>query len=223
MGFGMSMIGWVLGVSPAQIEALRAEPTLAGDMSMIAAHDRMEIRSRKMMARLPPHKQAEAEARFRERETAPYFKDAQAEWAKARERLATVGPLEPALDLEKSWHVLHYLLTENIGPTAPPADLLLTGEELGGDVGYGPVRLHDASATRAFADFLEGLDAPTLVGRVNIDELQQAGVYGIPMGPSPKAEFQRELQAEAESFLPQLRDYVAAMAEKQNGLLVWLS
>jgi len=175
------------------------------------------------MARLPPHKQAEAEARFRERETAPYFKDAQAEWAKARGRLATVGPLEPALDLEKSWHVLHYLLTENIGPTAPPADLLLTGEELGGDVGYGPVRLHDASATRAFADFLEGLDAPTLVGRVNIDELQQAGVYGIPMGPSPKAEFQRELQAEAESFLPQLRDYVAAMAEKQNGLLVWLS
>lgn len=219
----MSMIGWVLGLSADQIRALRADPTLASDLTAVAAEDQMEKRSAHWIAQLSPEKRAQVEARTSAMEARPEIKAARAQGAASRKRLAAIGPFDGALDLEKSWHVLHYLLAGDVGPSAPPADLLLTGEELGEDVGYGPARLHDANATRAFADFLEGLDVPTLVARVDIDALQQAGVYGIPMGPLPKAEFQRELQTEAESYLPQLRDYVSAMAQKQNGLLVWLS
>jgi Domain of unknown function (DUF1877) len=69
-----------------------------------------------------------------------------------------IGPFEQALNLEKSWHILHYLVTGHTDDSSAPGDALLTGESLGEDAGYGPARLHDEIKTREFGQFLETLD-----------------------------------------------------------------
>jgi hypothetical protein len=91
----MSMLCWVLGLSPAQVKALRATPSLATDVAMAAMSEG---------------------------------------------RVNQLGPLQEALDLQKSWHMLHYLFTGSIDDMRSPAAALLSGEELGEDIGYGPVR-----------------------------------------------------------------------------------
>jgi hypothetical protein len=45
------------------------------------------------------------------------------------------------LNLEKSWHVLHYLLTGKAEKAPPPVgNAILGGQDIGGDLGYGPAR-----------------------------------------------------------------------------------
>lgn len=136
--------------------------------------------------------------------------------------LRQLGPLQEPLSLEKSWHIQHYLFTGSVDNANPPGGALLGGEELGEDIGYGPVRLHDEKATAEFARFLETLDLMSLQERMNLGEMARIGIYGVPMGSIPDALDESELQEELEYFFPQLRDYVLKVAEKQGGLLVWL-
>jgi hypothetical protein len=184
----MSMICSVLGLSPAQITALRATPSIASDLAQMTQDQQLG-----------------------------------AQEAKVRARLEQLGPFEQPLDLEKSWHILHYLFTGHIDASKAPGDALLTGEELGDDVGYGPARLHDEKETQDFARFLAGSDVARLQGLVNYREMSRAGIYSMPMGPGSDAEYDAGLRAEVGSYFPPLREYVVRMAAKQFGLLIWLS
>jgi hypothetical protein len=60
---------------------------------------------------------------------------------------------DPELDLGKSWHAIHYLLTGTgweIGEGAAGA-AILGGDEIGEDGGYGPARVLDPESVRATA------------------------------------------------------------------------
>lgn len=48
---------------------------------------------------------------------------------------------EDAIDVDKAWHAIHFLLTQYAWECeAPLADVVLGGTAIGGDVGYGPAR-----------------------------------------------------------------------------------
>ena len=168
----MSMICSVTGLSSAQVEALRATPSLATGVAMASLGGDGD--------------------------------------------LSQLGALQPELDLQKSWHILHYLFIGSVDDTSSPGGTLLAGEELGEDVGYGPARLLDESMTAEFARFLQGLDADSLLARMNIGEMASAGVYAV-------SDDDEDLREEVAYFFPQLRDYVVQVAQKQGGLLTWLS
>jgi hypothetical protein len=220
----MSMICRVLGLSPAQIAALRATPSLASDLARVTQDEQLQARLATAMSGMPPEKREAAEAQFRaSMERMPGAKEEETRKAAARARLERVGPFERALDLEKSWHILHYLFTGHIDGSKAPGDALLTGEELGDDLGYGPARLHDEKETQNFARFLSPLDAARLQERVNYREMSRMGVYSMPMGPGSDAEYEAELRADVASYFPQLREYVVKMADRRCGLLIWLS
>ena len=172
----MSMLCYVLGLTPDQVKALRAAPDLAVEVAMAAMG----------------------------------VGDA-----------SPVGPLQEALDLQKSWHILHYLFTGSIDDTRSPGAGLLSGEELGEDIGYGPARLHDQKRAAEFARFLESHDVATLLARMNVAEMASIGIYGMPRGPG--SDDDRGLREEVGYYFPQLRDYVVQAAQKQGGLLTWLS
>jgi Domain of unknown function (DUF1877) len=104
-----------------------------------------------------------------------------------------------------------------------PADLLLTGEELGEDVGYGPPRLHEPTATRGFSRHLEAQEVARLQSRVDLKEMDAVGVYAMPAGPGSTAEYEEELRQAVGYYFARLRHYVRAMADKGNGLLIWVS
>ena len=104
-----------------------------------------------------------------------------------------------------------------------PGNLLLSGEELGENVGYGPARLHDEQKTSEFSRFLEGEDLARLRARTDFDAMDRAGVlYGLKQGLGSETERQM-LREEIALYFQLLRDYVRAMAEKGDGLMVWIS
>src|SRR5687768_11561699 len=73
---------------------------------------------------------------------------------------------DPEVDLDKSWHVIHYLRTAtawDIGEGAGAA--ILGGEAIGEDGGYGPAGLVGVETVRAVATALEAIDVETLRAR----------------------------------------------------------
>jgi hypothetical protein len=219
----MSMICSVLGVTSAQMHALRAKPALVSKLALVAHIDVLRAHLDDLTQRMTPEQRAQFEASQARFAASPAAKQADASVADARAALVPLGPVEKALSLEKSWHMLHYLLTGHAGTGHAPGDLLLSGEELGEDVGYGPARLHDETKTREFSRFLEGQDLVRLRARVDFEEMNRVGVlYGTPQGPGSEAEYQM-LHEEIAHYFQRLRDYVRAMADRGSGLMVWIS
>jgi hypothetical protein len=88
---------------------------------------------------------------------------------------------EPELDLDKSWHAIHYLLTgtaweldDGVGAA------ILGGQEIGEDNGYGPARLLPAEAVETVAAALDALDMQTLRARFDPDAMAAADIYPTP-------------------------------------------
>ena len=86
---------------------------------------------------------------------------------------------DPGLDLGKSWHAIHYLLTGTaweIGDDAAGA-AILGGDEIGEDGGYGPARVLDPVSVRAIAAELDAMDVETLRARFDPNAMAAAQIY----------------------------------------------
>lgn len=134
-----------------------------------------------------------------------------------------LGALQEALELEKSWHILHYLFTGTSDDTSSPGGSLLDGEELGEDLGYGPARLLGEKQTAAFAHFLENLDLASVQARIDCVEMANLEIYAVPMGAASGGSCEDEVREEVAFYFPRLRDYVVQVVQKRGGLLTWLS
>jgi uncharacterized protein DUF1877 len=218
----MSMTCSVLGVTSAQIHALRAKPPLVSKLALVARIDLLRSHLDALTQRMTAEQRAQFEASQAQFAASPGAKEAEASVADARAALVPLGPIEKALSLEKSWHMIHYLFTGHAGTGHAPGDLLLSGEELGEDAGYGPARLHDEVKTSEFGRFLEGQDLARLRARTNFDAMNRAGVLYGTGEPGDEA-LHKMLHEEIAIYFQLLRDYVRAMADKGNGLLVWIS
>lgn len=216
----MSMICWVLGLTPAQISALRATPSLVSNLVLVIHDDESKARFDEATKGMSSERRKRSETNRATFEASPEGREWQARLAEARERVAALGAFERALDLEKLWHILHYLFTGHVGPANAPGDLLLTGEGLGEDVGYGPARLHGPTETRDFRRFLDTQDLPRLQARVNRLDMRRLGVYPAPL--ERDSEYEGQVRDGVAFYFPQLRDYVRRMSDKGNGLLTWV-
>ncbi|GAA1500078.1 hypothetical protein GCM10009827_004780 [Dactylosporangium maewongense] len=85
---------------------------------------------------------------------------------------------EPDLDLDRSWHVLHFALTGTAWQvTEGVGEAILGGTEIGGDGGYGPARLLDAATVRRVSAALDDLDDGALVARYDPAAMAAADIY----------------------------------------------
>lgn len=220
----MSMIFQLVAITPDQIVKLRETPSLARELATVAGNDAGELQRAQMLKDLPPERRQQSEARLLAMQESPYFIEAQKEVQQARQRLNEFGHVGPALDLEKSWHILHYLFTGDVGPIGSAGDALMAGDDVGEDfVGYGPPRLHSPASTRLFADFLQSRDLETFQRRANREAMITIGIYGLPMGQGAEAEFESGVRREIATYFPLLRNYVVDAATNGNGLLMWLT
>jgi Domain of unknown function (DUF1877) len=219
----MSMIGYVLGLTPAQIGAMRAKPSLVNKVTRVVQETLHQAHLASMLGSMSPEQRQQYETAMAPLQTSPLMEEARASNQEARKQTMAIGPFERALSLEKSWHILHYLFTGHSGVASAPGDYLLTGESLGEDVGYGPARLHEPAAARAFSAFLQALDEVRLHSRINLAEMDRLHVYGTPRVAGAIADPETGLREEIGFYFPRLRDYVGAMSSKGSGLLIWLS
>jgi hypothetical protein len=245
----MSITCSVLGVTSAQMNVLRAKPGLVSKLALVAGIDLLRAHIDDLTQRMTPEQRAQLEGSQASSAASPAAKEAEARIADARAALGVLGPIEKALSLEKSWHMLHYLFTGHVGTWRPgellpsgtipgedaaygpdrlydeghaPGDLLLSGQVLGEDVGYGPARLHDETKTLEFSRFLEAQDLARLRARTDFDAMNRAGVLYGAGEPGDEA-LHKMLHEEIAIYFQLLRDYVRATADKGNGLMVWIS
>lgn len=146
-------------IDPAQIDSLRRDPDLVGDvlfgesakaLSDAAAHGGVVDLN-------DPNIIAEMQA------------------SRAR-RVAEVGDSE--IDLDKAWHAIHYLLTGRVDPDRSVASKVIWGDEdIGPDLGYGPARLLGPAQVRAVAKLLAATPPATLRKRYRPQKMTEQGVY----------------------------------------------
>lgn len=86
-------------------------------------------------------------------------------------------PAEQWVNLDKSWHAIHFLMTGDGATTTAPAGALLGGKEVSGDLGCGPARLLKPAAVAAFAELLTSKPQDFVEREIDIDALQNSGVY----------------------------------------------
>ena len=85
---------------------------------------------------------------------------------------------DPDLDLDKSWHGIHYLLTGTTGEiTDWASEAIIGGDPIGEDGDFGPRRLVDVDAVRMIAAALEALDVETLRARFDPAAMVVANIY----------------------------------------------
>lgn len=217
----MSMICWMNGLSPAQIAAMRADPSLVDDFTFIAENDFRRTEFEAAYAKMTPEEKKERAQQYQN------ALDGEKEMVDPlRPRFAPYGACEPLLPLFGDWNVMHYVFTgdENLDRPHPPGDFLLTGEEIGEDAGYGPPRIQDPDATAVIARYLASLTWDDLKPRADINEMSRLEVYPLSWGHGdvdPETT-QQWLEAIPRN-LQKLQDYTARMAAKGYGLLLWLN
>lgn len=92
-----------------------------------------------------------------------------------------VAPLmdDETIDLDKTWHVLHFLFTGTAWEGEFPANFLVSGGQPVGevDVGYGPARSFSPVQVREIHSFLQKLDLVELRSRMVPKEMMQLELY----------------------------------------------
>lgn len=83
------------------------------------------------------------------------------------------------IDVDKSWHGMHYLLTRSGEAGSPPLDFLLGGGRTVGDedVGYGPAWVFTAAETRGIAAAVAAVSDEELRARYDPSAMDAADVY----------------------------------------------
>ncbi len=195
----MSMNGSLRSLSPAVVEALRLD---AGLVAALTAPSFAVAPSPGILA-------------------IPGMKEHFAAISAARDRLAKVASaldVGPVVEIDKAWHGVHFVLTGSAEPDGSVlGNVILGGEEIGDDAGYGPARLIDPSDVRLISEALATFDDGALAARFDADVMTDLGIY-----PDVWDEDGETIEFIADAVDVVRRAYTDA-ATKGHGMLVWLS
>ena len=126
------------------------------------------------------------------------------------------------MDLDKSWHGLHFLFTGSDWEGDFPQGFIVTGGEPVGDedVGYGPARSFTPDEVEKIAAFLETQNEDELRKRLDPEKMTELEIYpGIWAQVTDMGE---EWEYLAENFRS-MKQFVREAAAKRMALLVYLN
>ena len=125
------------------------------------------------------------------------------------------GPDEEGLRLEKSWHVLHYLLTGATEAAPPPfGNAIMGGEEIGEERDYGRVRFLNPPQVREVAAALASISKEDLVRR---GDLQGMAVAKVIYACRDESEVELALH-----YFEQVSRYYIDAAARGNAMLLYV-
>jgi len=121
---------------------------------------------------------------------------------------------EDGLSLEKSWQIIHYLLTGHIDQAPPPlGNAVLGGEEIGEERDYGRVRFLAPLQVREVREALSAISIDDLFRRFDIESLRAAKVY--PRTDHTDREW-------VQHYFELLCRYYSDAAANGNDMLLWI-
>jgi hypothetical protein len=127
-----------------------------------------------------------------------------------------VGYAAKSLDIDKTWHVIHFLLNDHPWEgKSPLLEAVLGGEPLTEeDLGYGPARYLRPSQVAATAEALQRISPEQLWGRYDESRVKQADIYWTDDSDSKDYALEN-YQA--------LREFFLAAAKAKEAVIVWLA
>lgn len=111
---------------------------------------------------------------------------------------SSVRTFEPIVEtdtfeLNQAWHILHFVFSgTNVEGPWPSGFLMSGGEEVGPDLGYGPIRLLAPELSRAVATFLDAQSFRLLDSAYVTSEIEAAEIYW--QASSDDSERQRQVE-----------------------------
>jgi len=124
------------------------------------------------------------------------------------------------MDIDKSWHCLHFMLTGTAAPgTSPLSWAILGGEDCGDDVGYGPPRVLTPAQVHQIVDALAAIDEPAFRASFDPQAMADADIY---LGEAALAEGQEFLDYLVDQYL-QVAELYRTAAARDDGVILWLS
>jgi uncharacterized protein DUF1877 len=132
-------------------------------------------------------------------------------------------PDEDQLDIDKSWHGIHFVLTGTAWDGTFPLNFLVSGGKAIGDVdvGYGPARGFTEAEVQAIAESLVTISPESLRPRLTARGFAEAEIY--PSGGPPQDVFEEDQIRYFLSYFEELVYFVRWGAASRKALLVWLS
>ncbi len=124
---------------------------------------------------------------------------------------------DQVLSLEKSWHGLHFVLTETAWEGRPPLDFLASGGVPVGDedVGYGPARILDPEGVTALDEALTEIEQSDFHRNFDPIALSDAAIY-----PQIWDEPVEDLKQEYGGYLQEMKAHVRRASKSGQALLV---
>jgi hypothetical protein len=121
---------------------------------------------------------------------------------------------EDGLSIEKSWQVIHYLLTGRIDQAPPPlGNAILGGDEIGEERDYGRVRFLTPVQVREVAEALSAVSRDDLFRRFDVEGMKAAKVY-------PRTDhLDRDW---VQHYFEPLCRYYGDAAASGNAMLLWI-
>jgi len=88
-------------------------------------------------------------------------------------------PINKAMDVDKAWDGIHFLLCGEKDGGDPPLNFVAAGGSPIGDVdvGYGPARAFTSQQVRAIAEALAPIDKAALDARFDAKQFAEIGIY----------------------------------------------
>ena len=124
-----------------------------------------------------------------------------------------------AIDVDKAWHAIHYMLTGSADGGPEPACLaILGGVEIGEDLGYGPPRLLNAEYVASVATLLESLTPDIFAKRYDPKAMDAAGIYPEIWERDGDEGLDYVLE-----WYQVLRTFYIDARGRHDGVLLWLS
>lgn len=124
-----------------------------------------------------------------------------------------------SIDIDKSWHGLHYLLTGQAeGGPEPWSWVVQGGHAFGPEVGYGPARFLTPEEVQRVAAALDRTPIQHLVERFNPQDMQAKEIY-------PDVIWVRDAEEALDYVLDgyqQLQTFYRDAAERGDGVIQWL-
>lgn len=184
----MSMIGYLRRVGPDDVIKLKKNPSyvkqlLRGPYDMVAAirdqlRGKASAQRAAMEAAQARAQQISDELRKSDRPRGPINPEEMRAVMRPLIEAGAFGDEDNVLNLQKSWHTLHYLLTGSAEPVSTPlGQVILGGTDVGPDLGYGPARLLCAEDVQRVANALEPLSGEDVAKRFDLPTMRAAGIY----------------------------------------------
>ena len=128
------------------------------------------------------------------------------------------GGRRDALDIHKSWQAIHFVLTgDPWGGDPPLANVVLGGQEVGEDLGYGPARLLKPDEVTAVSRELESIDDKKFSEMYRNVNFSGADVYAY----SSETQGDKVL-GELLHYFRAIRTFFKNAAAKGDGMLLYL-